>query len=613
MKKLLVWLLAVGLCLTCVGCELSTESTPTEVATSENTTTDNQPVESLEFKQLPDDVSNLELDMDAPIDNLIKGAWIESVMLDDTTTFDMYDYIPETAQVCEKAILIVLESGVKPDEFIVSSGWKEIADTNNATLLIVPNDTLWTEDEKAVEKIGAAFAAAKARHYYDVSWDLLNLVGYGDGATVSMQYVMSAPDNFASVVFFGGDPVPQEYINTVSTQPSMEEGIAKSEVKCPVWIFADELTAGVEAEIEYWKHANNNDDCVYTNSYADAIYLPSSIYHGMQLDDSNIAQTRVTIGKNVDGTGAELLQVVYDDFLWVYARHRGIGNQELRYYLSPQDYGMELHTAIVDGLRRYWYVYVPESVKNSGEPAPLVVSMAGRGGSNTTFPSLTDWPLIANERNFICAFPIAGYGRQLENGVGNIPMWNSQVDDVAFIDYMVKDVKANYPIDASRVYANGQSMGSMMSLTLNVCLPNVFAATGSTCFPLPQDALSNEYYNEQIDCPAWVIFGDSDTTIGSYKMSENDNVMQMIDYYVDRYDLCSVEDAQCYRSGPFSHYVFTNDEGIPMFRYSVVDNKGHANLPSESLLLYDEFFSRFYRDEDGTLHYMDSEDVLDIR
>ena len=90
---------------------------------------------------------------------------------------------------------------------------------------------------------------------------------------------------------------------------------------------------------------------------------------------------------------------------------------------------------------RYWYVYVPECVKNSSEAVPLVVSMAGRGGSNTTFPSLTDWPLIANERGFICAFPIAGYGRQLKNGVGNIPMWNSQVDDVAFIDYMVKDVK----------------------------------------------------------------------------------------------------------------------------------------------------------------------------
>lgn len=590
MKKLVICMLILGLCLVSgLAC-----------------------AESLTFERLPDDVSNLELDMDAPIDNLVKGAWIESVPLGDTT-FDMYDYLPEDSQVCEKAILIILESGVKADEFIVSSGWKEIADANSATLLLVPNDTPWAEDENAIEKVSAAFAAAKKRHYYDVSWDLLNLVGYGDGATVAMQFNMSAPDSFASVVLFGGDPVSQEYMDTVGNEPSLEEGITKSGVKCPVWIFTQEVTDGVQAEIDYWKKANNNDDCVYSNAYADAIYLPSAVYHGLQIDDSNIAQTRVTVGKNVDGTGTELLQMIYDDFLWIYARHRGIGNQELRYYVSPEDYGMTLHTAIVDGLRRYWYVYVPESVKQSDEPVPLVVSMAGRGGSNTTFPSLTDWPLIANERGFICAFPIAGYGRQLDNGVGNIPMWNSQVDDIAFIDYMVKDVKANYPIDAGRVYANGQSMGSMMSLRLNVCLPNVFAATGSTCAPLPENALTSEYYNDQIDCPAWVIFGEVDTTIGSYKMSENENVKRMIDYYVERYDLCSVEEAQCYRSGPFSHYVFTNEEGVPMFRYSVVDNKGHANLPSESLLFYDEFFAKFYRDEDGNLHYMDSDNVLDIR
>ena len=458
------------------------------------------------------DVSGIELDMTHPIDNMIKGAWIEKVALGESDTFDMYDYLPASSQVCEKSVLIILQSGVKADEFIVSSGWKEIADTNNVSLFLVPNDKAWAEDENAVEKVNAAFAAAKKRHYYDISWDLMNLIGYGDGATTAMQFNMKSPDSFASVVLFGGDPVSQEYMDSVGAEPSLEDGITKNGVKCPVWIFADEASEGVKAEIEYWKKANNNDSAAYSNEYADEVYMPSFIYHGMQMDDWNIAQTRLTVGKNVDGTGVELLQEIYDDFLWVYARHRGIGNQELRYYLSPEDYGMTLYSAEVNGLTRYWYVYVPDCVKNSSQPVPLVVSMAGRGGSNTTFPSLTDWPLIANERGFICAFPIAGYGRQMKNGVGNIPMWNSSVDDVAFIDYMVKDVKKNYNIDNGRVYANGQSMGSMMSMTLSVCLPDVFTATGSTCFALPEKALSNEHYNDQIDCASWLIYGEKDTT-----------------------------------------------------------------------------------------------------
>lgn len=590
MKHLLFCLVALALCLTsCFAC-----------------------AESLTFERLPDDVSNLEIDMSNPTANLVKGAWIEEVKLGETT-FDMYDYLPADSNICEKAMLIVLESGVKADEFILTSGWKDIADQNSISLMMIPNEISWAEDADALAKLKAAFAAVKMRHYYDLSWDLLDLIGYGDGATVAMQFNMSSPDSFAAVVLFGGEPVSVEYMETVGAEASLEAGIAKNAVKCPVWIFADEATDGIKAEVEYWKKANNCKDFVYSDSYADEVYMPSPIYHGMQLDDSNIAQTRLTVSKHVDGTGADFLQVVYDEFLWMYARHRGIGNQELRYYVNPSDYGMILHTAQVDGLMRSWYVYVPESVKESANPVPLVVSMAGRGGSNTTFPSLTNWPLIANERGFICAFPIASYGRQMENGVGNVTMWNNQMDDVAFIDYMVKDVKANYNIDAGRVYANGQSMGSMMSMRLNVCLPNVFAATGSTCGTLPANALTSEHYNDQVDCAAWLIYGEKDTTVGSYKMSESENVKRCVEYYIDRYGLCSVDDAQTYRSGPFSHYVFTNEEGVPMFRYSVVDNKGHANLPSESYLLYDEFFSKFYRDDAGELHYMDSDNVLDIR
>ena len=562
------------------------------------------------FNRLPDSVADLELDLTHPIDNMVKGAWIEEVNLGDGT-FDMYDYLPETSQVCEKAILIILESGVKADEFFVTSGWKEIADANNVSIMMVPNESAWTEED-AVAKVNAAFTAVKQRHYYDISWDLLDLVGYGDGATAAMQFTVSSPDAFAAVVLFGGDAVTAEYLETVGGQPSLEEGIAKNAVKCPVWVFAEEADETVLSEINYWKQANNGSDFVFSNEYADVVYMPADVYHGLQMDDWNIAQTRLTVGKYTDGTGVDLLQEVYDEFLAMYARHRGIGNQELRYYVGPTNYNMTLYTAEVDGMTRYWYVYEPDCVKNSSQPVPLVVSMAGRGGSNTTFPSLTDWPLIANERGFICAFPIAGYGQQLQNGVNNIPMWNSNVDDVAFIRYMVDDIKSHYNIDAGRVYANGQSMGSMMSMRLNVCLPDVFTATGSTCGALPSNALNSEYYNDQIDCAAWLIYGEKDTTVGSYKISESNSVKTCIEYYIERYNLTDVDHAKTYRSGPFSHYVFLNEQGVPMFRYSVVDNKGHANLPSESYMLYDDFFSKFYRDDAGVLHYMESDNVLDI-
>lgn len=86
MKKLSMYLAAATLCLTpCLAL-----------------------ADALPFETLPDDVSGIELDMTHPIDNMIKGAWIEKVALGESDTFDMYDYLPASSQVCEKSVLIIL-------------------------------------------------------------------------------------------------------------------------------------------------------------------------------------------------------------------------------------------------------------------------------------------------------------------------------------------------------------------------------------------------------------------------------------------------------------------------------------------------------------------------
>lgn len=608
------------------------------------------------FQKLPEDISNIPLDMQHPIDNMNKGAWMQMADLGETL-FPLYYYAPETSKICEKAIFIVLDSGVKAEDFLNESGWLELADKKNVSLVLVENQEGWATDAQAVEKVARAFAICKTRRYYDFSWDIIDLVGYGEGATVAMKYNMSAPDGFAAVLLFGGEAMTEAYMNEMRSTPSEDEGKMLSQIPCPVWRFVDEMTPALKAEVEYWKQANNNADTVYASQYADYVYMPSYIWHGLQFENQNISQTRVTVGKHVDGTGAAFLEDLYDEFLWMYARHRGVGAQDVRYYVNPEDYGMDFYSAEVEGMVRTWYVYVPEKVKRSGEAAPLVLALAGRGGSYNTFASLTQWPQIANERGFICVFPMASFGRQVSNGIGNVPMWTGgsfqrggrstgggstgggstkgngtgagrtrgggtassnavavpKVDDVAFIRYLIEDVKANYPIDGGRVYASGQSMGSMMAISLSVTLADVVTATASTCGALQASALESPHYSEEYACPAWLIYGEEDHTVGSYKISESASVKTCIEYYIQRYGLTDVDHAQTYRSGPYSHYVFTNEQDVPMFRYTVVDAMGHANTPNESYLMYDEFFSKFYRDEAGVLHYMESDDVLDIR
>lgn len=568
--------------------------------------------EPVVFEEIPEDISGLELDLSNPEANFLLGAWTAMGDVDENTLFPMYFYAPETSKVCEKSILIVLDSGVKAGEFLAESGWKELADDKNVSLVMVENEEGWAGDENATAKIARAFAIMKSRRYYDFSWDIINLVGYGEGATAAMQYNMAAPDGFASVVLFGGEPVSAEFMAEQQERDSAEAFGKISEIPCPVWIFTEELTPEIEAEVDYWKAANNDSDFVYSSEYADRIYMPSFVFHRMPLDNHNIAQTRLTVGSHVDGTGLAFLEDIYDEFLWVYARHRGIGSQDLRYYISPEDYGMDYYTAEVDGISRSWYVYVPEKVKEAGKDVPLVVAMPGRGGSYSTFASLSDWPQIANEREFICAFPLASMGRQEANGVGNISMWNVGADDVAFLRYLITDVKEKYPIDGGRVYCNGQSMGSMMSASASVTLGDIVTATGSTCGALPMNMLESEHYTEEFDCPVFFLFGELDGGGDAYKLSNSEMLKTMVDYYIERYDLCSVEEAAKFRSAPFNNYLFYNKDHVPMLRYGIVEGKPHANLPSESLYIYDEWFSQFYRDAEGKLHYQDSENVLPI-
>ncbi len=79
-------------------------------------------------------------------------------------------------------------------------------------------------------------------------------------------------------------------------------------------------------------------------------------------------------------TGA--LTEEYFTAVWEYIsqarRHRCFGQKALR---APAAYGAELHTMELGGFTHRWYEYVPESVRQSGKPIPLVVCMHGLGGS----------------------------------------------------------------------------------------------------------------------------------------------------------------------------------------------------------------------------------------
>ena len=304
------------------------------------------------------------------------------------------------------------------------------------------------------------------------------------------------------------------------------------------------------------------------------------------------------------------------DAVWAFlsraCRHRGYGHKMLRNRIDPEAYGFEKHTMEHGGFTRLWYEYVPTAVRKSGKAVPLVLCMHGRGGTADSFLSLSGMSRVAEERNFIAVFPEAGVYQQRPGGVRNTLLWNGEyegerIDDVQFLLNVVEDVKARFAIDASRIYACGQSSGGMMTASLAQKAPAVFAAVS------PWSALVDPDHDlvlpEKIDPPVpfLFLFGDRDWLVADREHGEMEfGVTSPIAVYLrNLINLYGLEEKPLqYTCGEITWFVYRNANKIPMLTVGRVAGMTHANYPRESWIAYDEFLCRFSKAADGTLFYM---------
>lgn len=134
----------------------------------------------------------------------------------------------------------------------------------------------------------------------------------------------------------------------------------------------------------------------------------------------------------------------------------------------------ERHTLTHNSLERAYHLFVPEA---KYDQSPLVVVLHGGAGSPQQVAKSTGFSELAAKEGFIVAYP---------EGSGHVPTWNAgkccgyaareDVDDVGFIEAMVKDIRQRHEIDTTRIYATGMSNGGMMTYRLACELSGLFAA-----------------------------------------------------------------------------------------------------------------------------------------
>lgn len=123
-----------------------------------------------------------------------------------------------------------------------------------------------------------------------------------------------------------------------------------------------------------------------------------------------------------------------------------------------------------DGLPRTWYEYVPPCVRATSEPRPLVIYLHGINCMGLYGAEQSGWASIAARDGFSVVFPDATSEMR----------WNAWDDpriarDIPFILALIDHMDEVHPVDRSRVYVSGFSMGSMFTNALACSHPEVFA------------------------------------------------------------------------------------------------------------------------------------------
>ena len=175
----------------------------------------------------------------------------------------------------------------------------------------------------------------------------------------------------------------------------------------------------------------------------------------------------------------------------------------------PSAYAQTLREWTIDGVQRQALVFAPATAKTT--PSPLIFGFHGHGGSmrNTArsyhFQDL--WP------EAIVVYPqgLNTPGR-LTDPEGKKPGWQHGAEDqggrdLKFFDAMLASLKADYKVDATRIYSTGHSNGGGFTYLLWAERGEVFAAMA------PSASAGRTYAEKLKPKPALHVAGEKDPLV----------------------------------------------------------------------------------------------------
>ena len=235
----------------------------------------------------------------------------------------------------------------------------------------------------------------------------------------------------------------------------------------------------------------------------------------------------------------------------------------------------------VNGVERAYHLFVPANPPES--PMPLLVFLMGGDAGSWVFPQQDRWEELAAREGIILAFPV---GKLVPPNEG---AWQLNTDaqsrqDIDYIGAMIDDISSSHPVDASKVYAVGYSLGSMFSYELACQMSERFAAIASFAGTMP---VSPKSCDPERNVPIMHIHGVKDPIIAygntwDWKSWDSVGTMRdipgLVQFWRDRYNC---EDERRTDSEAGTHFVYdTCEQGarVEHYRLEMVKHGWPENL-----------------------------------
>jgi len=210
--------------------------------------------------------------------------------------------------------------------------------------------------------------------------------------------------------------------------------------------------------------------------------------------------------------------------------------------VSPAPLGtlVEIQTEI-DGERRIYTVYTPESVTVEGMtvPAPMIYALHGASSNMREFIAEGEtprrWLDLADANGFIVVVP-NGFSIVGNNGLGDIQGWNSTApftdeDDVEFLLTTIAEIAAARTVDTDQVFFTGFSNGGDMAMRMAIERPDDIKAIASYVSNLSNDPVP---VPRGMPLPPTFLFMGTDDPLNSFAGTEfTFSARETVEYFAE--------------------------------------------------------------------------------